>query len=565
MFNKIFKFLALILVVFPLFASTFVNQVKAASVNLISNPSVETSSNGQPIGWYKNSWGQNSATFTFQKSGQDGRRSLYVKIGSYASGDAKWYFEPINVDSGSSYIYSDYYKSSVKTQVVAQTEDVSGNFGYFEIGQLPVKNSWTKASFSFLVPPNAVKITIFHIVSSVGYLQTDNFVLKKASDQITITDNVPNNSVEQVSEINTTQPAAWSKNTWGVNNSSFTYLNNTGHTGNHSVKTQISSYTSGDAKWYYPSQPVTGGEKLKFIDYYQSNITSRVVVEVERSGGSLDYIELKNAPTSSTWGKYVDSFTVPADATKVTVFHLISAVGFLITDDFSVLPYTPEGFSRALATLTFDDGWQSQYDTALPMLQTHNFNATYYITTGFLDTPGYMSMTMVNGLVNSGNQIGAHTISHPHLLSLSDSDLHTELADSQLALQSNFSIDANDFASPYGEVDQRVLSEIQNLYISHRGVISGYNTKDAFDVYNLKVQNILLTTPDSEVQSWIDEAKKYNLWLILVYHQVDNGGDTYSVTPENFASQLSLFNQNGITIVTLDQALSEIIPQVNNQ
>ncbi|HEY4694404.1 MAG TPA: polysaccharide deacetylase family protein [Candidatus Nanoarchaeia archaeon] len=536
-----------------------------AATNLIANSSVEVNVNNSPVNWLKNTWGQNTANFTYPTNGQNGRRSLRVQVTSYTSGDAKWYFEPVSVTSGQTYVYSDYYKSSVQTFLVAQTQDQEGNFNYFQIGNpLAKSSSWKKVTATFTAPANTQKLTIFHLINKVGYLQTDNFSLALADEGVTVVDNVPNNSVEQISQIEANKPAAWTNGTWGQNSATFTYLNNLGHTGSHSIKTQLSSHTSGDAKWYYERQAVTGNVQLRFTDYYQASVTSRVVVEITKTDGTQDYLELKNAPASSTWAKYTDYFTTPVGAVSLTVFHLISTVGYLITDDYSVNPFVPQGFNRSLVTLTFDDGWASQQTVAAPMLSTYNFPATFYITTGFLGTAGYMTNQMVIDLRNAGHQIAAHTITHPHLTTLSDAALNIELSDSQTYLQTTFGVVANDFASPFGEVDERVLEAVKNLYRSHRGVINGYNYKDGFDIYNLKVQNVLLTTSPSEIAGWLNEAANSKTWLILVFHQIDNGGDTYSSTPENFANYLGVINGSGLPVVTLDQALNEVLPQTNN-
>ena len=72
--------------------------VKALSANLIPNPSVEIPdliNPAIPQNWVSNSWGSNTATFSYLNDGQDGLRSVYVKITNYANGDAKWYFNAI--------------------------------------------------------------------------------------------------------------------------------------------------------------------------------------------------------------------------------------------------------------------------------------------------------------------------------------------------------------------------------------------------------------------------------------------------------------------------------------
>ncbi len=622
--KNILKAIIFLGVSLPLIALSLTCNV-SANENLIANPSLETNTNSNPNNWLKDSWGQNSPSFSYVTNGQDGTRSVYIKMNSYSSGDAKWYFEPIAVTPNTQYIFSDYYKSSVTTYLVSQVEDITGNLSYYDLATLTKTTSWKKSSVTFTTPSNASKVTIFHLINRVGTLQTDTFSLSPVisnatpvptaapsvtptlspivtqlptstptiTPAFTITPTVTltpfpsatptssitptpstssgptatpaagfvlNSSIETVSPTDSSKPSNWLSEHWGTNSAAFTYLNETAHSGTRAVKTEVTSYSSGDAKWYFQPQTVAPNTQLRFTDYYQSNALSRVVVEVQNKDGSYDYIELKNAPASGVWAKYTDSFTVPSNASKLTVFHLLSTVGFLITDDYQVTPYVPEGFNRPLLTLTFDDGWASQYTTAWPLLKNYNFLSTFYITTGFINTSQYMTATQITNLRDNGNQIAAHTITHPHLTTLTDTKLRSELVDSQTYLKNAFGVLANDFASPYGEVDARVLSAIRTYYRSHRGVISGYNYKDSFDIYDLKVQNILITTTPGDVQSWITEAKRTNSWLILVYHEVDQGGDLYSTTPANFASQLSVISQSGIPVVTLDQALNEVLP-----
>ncbi len=563
---KKFLALAISLTVITPFSGAVFAQPAIAATNFITNPSVETADSGLPSSWLENSWGTNTPTFTYQNTGQNGARSLSVQMSSYVSGDAKWYFAPVAVTGGHSYVFSDYYKATVQTFLVAQIDDGGGNLNYFQIGNaLAASSSWKKISSGFTVPAGVATLTVFHLINKNGTLQTDNFDMHEADQGIAVTNGVPNFSLEQVSEINSKKPAGWSSSSWGTNTSNFTYLTGGAHSGTHAVKTQITSYVSGDAKWFYQSQPVSGGQKLTFSDYYKANIASRVVLEFTNLDLTQTYVELKSTPVSSVWAKYSDSFTTPAAAVSLTVFHLISAVGTLSTDDYSVNLYVPTGFNRALVSLTFDDGFASQYTSGGALLLQYNFNATFFITTGFLNSSFYyMTDSTVMDLKNSGNEIADHTVSHPRLTGLSGLDLTSELHDSQAYLQNHFGVTANDFASPFGEVDDQVLTGVKTYFRSHRGVADGYNYKDSFDIYNLKVKNVLVTTTTAEVEAWLQEAARTKGWLILVYHQVDSGGDTYSVLPKNFASQLDAINRSLLAVVTIDQALNEVSPQVGN-
>src|SRR6266511_4533246 len=143
---------------------------------------------------------------------------------------------------------------------------------------------------------------------------------------------VPNASVDQVSG---SLPASWQSDAWGTNSATFTHLNE-GHNGNRSLKTEITSYTDGDAKWYFNPVAVTPNTNYTFQDYYKSNIASKVVLRYTLQDSSYSYAWIGNVAASSDWVQTNLSFTTPSNATQVTALHLIEGVGWLTVDDADV-------------------------------------------------------------------------------------------------------------------------------------------------------------------------------------------------------------------------------------
>jgi len=130
---------------------------------------------------------------------------------------------------------------------------------------------------------------------------------------------------------------------------------------------------------------------------------------------------------------------------------------------------------------------------------------------------------------------------------------------------------ANNFATPYGEYDTNSLTEIKKYYRSHRSTETGYNTKDNFDRYNIKVQNITDATTPAQVQAWVDQAIQDKSWLVIVYHRVmptdpTAGAEDYSVTPANLATEAQYIQSKvaagTIAAKTVEQALNALEPQV---
>ena len=160
---------------------------------------------------------------------------------------------------------------------------------------------------------------------------------------------VPNASLESSTS---GQPTSWNQGNWGTNTATFSYPTN-GHTGTHSGQINMTSYTDGDAKWYFDPANVTGNTQYTFSDYYKSNVTTSVFAQYTYADNSNTYEWLGDAAaSSSSWGQATYNLTTPATATKVTIFHLINAVGSLQVDDESLQPtYAPVSLSDT-TTLT---------------------------------------------------------------------------------------------------------------------------------------------------------------------------------------------------------------------
>lgn len=176
----------------------------ATGPNLITNPSLEVQDGtlNKPTGWLRGKWGVNSSSLNYLRTGQDGNRSVKVNISSYTDGDAKWYANPVSINPGSEYVYSDYYRSNISSDIVAQIEDSQGNLSYIWLGSAGKTNKWKQTKYHFTTPAGATKVTIMHLIASKGWLIIDNTSLNSYTpDEAIISNGVPNNSFEQVSDL----------------------------------------------------------------------------------------------------------------------------------------------------------------------------------------------------------------------------------------------------------------------------------------------------------------------------------------------------------------------------
>jgi peptidoglycan/xylan/chitin deacetylase (PgdA/CDA1 family) len=107
--------------------------------------------------------------------------------------------------------------------------------------------------------------------------------------------------------------------------------------------------------------------------------------------------------------------------------------------------------------ITFDDGCETDLIAAAPVLREFGFNATFYLTAGFLDTPGYLNASQVRELDAQGFQIGCHSMTHAYLPDIAEPELKREVVDAKLQIEKIVGHAIEHFSCPGGRYDQRTL------------------------------------------------------------------------------------------------------------
>jgi peptidoglycan/xylan/chitin deacetylase (PgdA/CDA1 family) len=107
--------------------------------------------------------------------------------------------------------------------------------------------------------------------------------------------------------------------------------------------------------------------------------------------------------------------------------------------------------------LSFDDGYRSVFDEALPVLRDVGFTATLFVNdAGQTDEPppmeGRERMTwkQIEKLRDAGFEIGAHTLTHPDLTRVGRSRMEAEIAGSRVGIESRLGVKVTSFAYPFG-------------------------------------------------------------------------------------------------------------------
>jgi peptidoglycan/xylan/chitin deacetylase (PgdA/CDA1 family) len=111
--------------------------------------------------------------------------------------------------------------------------------------------------------------------------------------------------------------------------------------------------------------------------------------------------------------------------------------------------------------LTFDDGHESNFRSALPILLRYGFFAEFFVTTGFIGKPHYMTTNQVKALSDAGMGIGSHGLSHKYFDDMNGSEIEHELRNSMELLTRITGRKVVSFSAPGGRLPSgaRVVAE----------------------------------------------------------------------------------------------------------
>jgi peptidoglycan/xylan/chitin deacetylase (PgdA/CDA1 family) len=133
--------------------------------------------------------------------------------------------------------------------------------------------------------------------------------------------------------------------------------------------------------------------------------------------------------------------------------------------------------------ITFDDGCETDLLTAAPILRRADFQATFFITSGKLGQPGYLSPAQLKDLSTQGFEIGCHSMTHAYLTDLDEKGLQREIADAKRQVEQVIGRQVNHFSCPGGRYDQRVAAVARNagyLSVSTSRIQANSETTDVF-------------------------------------------------------------------------------------
>ncbi len=160
----------------------------------------------------------------------------------------------------------------------------------------------------------------------------------------------------------------------------------------------------------------------------------------------------------------------PSDVHSVTLAAFEDQMRFLATNHSVISPDQlinyldgKESVPDNSVVITFDDGLENNYTTAYPILKKYNLPAAMFIVPSWITSQQeveenrtgrngqrYMMWEQIQEIAQDGVLIGAHTINHRSLPTLTPAEIRYDLSESKARLEQQLDQPIKFFAYPYG-------------------------------------------------------------------------------------------------------------------
>ena len=194
-------------------------------------------------------------------------------------------------------------------------------------------------------------------------------------------------------------------------------------------------------------------------------------------------------------------------------------MAYLKKHQFNVLPLSTlvrmiqEGkpMPRKSVVITFDDGYDDNYQYAFPVLRKYGFPATIFVITDIVNAEGYLTTAQLKEMLAHDVEIGGHTRRHAYLPGLLGKALIEEIKGSKDWIEQELGVTTVDFAYPAGgftDEAKRIVREAG--YESACTTNRGYGRFN-HDVYELK--RVRFSDQDNRIDYlWMKLSGFYNLF-----------------------------------------------------
>lgn len=230
-----------------------------------------------------------------------------------------------------------------------------------------------------------------------------------------------------------------------------------------------------------------------------------------------------------------------------------SAIQDVWVDEISLVPEWDEPF----VSVTFDDGYDTQYSEGRKYLDKYNYVATAFVQPNEIGTAGYMTEAQLEVLSDIGWGIEGHHATN--LTTLTGAPLEQTVKNIKDWIATRSYRGGNHFAYPNGAYNNEVRRVVSKHFRTAR-TIDGFNQPPGYVIESkVNSRTISNATTTATIQGWIDTAQANNEWLILNFHKLVTTatvGIEYSIA--NFQTVVDYLYNNRSNVLPYHEVIARI-------
>jgi peptidoglycan/xylan/chitin deacetylase (PgdA/CDA1 family) len=113
---------------------------------------------------------------------------------------------------------------------------------------------------------------------------------------------------------------------------------------------------------------------------------------------------------------------------------------------------------KRAVVLTFDDGYDDNYEHAFRLLRQHDMVGTFFVTTDFVERPGYLTWSQIAEMADAGMEIAAHSSNHADFTKVGPNELRRQLVEPKAILEHHIKQPVRFLAYPAGKYNPAVMA-----------------------------------------------------------------------------------------------------------
>ena len=168
-------------------------------------------------------------------------------------------------------------------------------------------------------------------------------------------------------------------------------------------------------------------------------------------------------------------------------------------------------FAERMVAITVDDGCETDLLFVAPILKELGFNATLYVTAGWLGQPGHLTHAQLGKLSSLGFEIGCHSMNHVYLTDLDDAALRREIVDAKSQLEQVIGAPVEHLSCPGGRFDDRVAAVARNtgyLTVATSRIHANHSSTDNFALGRVSIMR------DTSIEEFWNICQARGLWRL---------------------------------------------------